>query len=78
MSTAKKKSVIPAGKFKATCLALLDQVAKTGESFVVTKHGKPVARLVPLEASAPRSLKGSVIEHADILAPIGAEWESLR
>lgn len=49
---------IPAGQFKARCLALLDEVAESGESIVVTKHGRPVARVVPLEA--PRSLDGSV------------------
>ncbi len=37
-----------ASEFKATCLALLDQVAATGEEIVVTKRGRPVAKLVPI------------------------------
>jgi prevent-host-death family protein len=36
---------IPAGEFKAKCLALMDEVAATGDEIVITKRGKPVARL---------------------------------
>ena len=36
---------IPAGQFKAKCLAIMDRVQKTGESVLITKHGKPVAHL---------------------------------
>lgn len=36
-----------AGEFKAKCLAVMDEVAATGESVVITKRGKRVARLVP-------------------------------
>jgi prevent-host-death family protein len=49
---------VPAGEFKAKCLALLDQVRDTGEAIVVTKRGKPVARILPLEE--PPSLAGSI------------------
>ena len=41
-----------AGKFKATCLSLLDEVATKREPVLVTKNGKPVAKLVPLETEA--------------------------
>ena len=41
---------IPATEFKAKCLALMDRVAERQESYVITKRGKPVARLVPLES----------------------------
>jgi len=50
---------IPAGRFKAQCLKLLDEVAETGAEITVTKRGRPVARVVPVEP-AP-SLKGSVV-----------------
>ena len=40
---------IGAGEFKTRCLALLDEVAETGETLVITKRGKPVAKLVPAE-----------------------------
>ena len=41
---------IPAARFKAQCLALLDKVDPEG--VIITKHGKPVARLVPVEAES--------------------------
>lgn len=43
-----KPKTIPAAKFKAECLALLDEVERTRQELIVTKRGKPVARLVPL------------------------------
>jgi len=66
---------IPAGEFKATCLALLDEVAENGETIVVTKRGKPVARVVPLEP--PRPLKGSVsflVSDEELIAPLFEGW----
>ncbi len=60
---------IPAGKFKATCLALLDEVARTGRPLVVTKHGRPVAQLVAVDGLEPPSLLGSVLEEGDLLTP---------
>ena len=41
---------IKAGEFKARCLQLMDDVAATGDTIIVTKRGKPVAKLVPAEA----------------------------
>jgi prevent-host-death family protein len=48
---------ITASQFKARCLRLLDEVAETGETLVVTKHGRPVARVMP--ALGPDDLRGS-------------------
>lgn len=45
---------IMASRFKAECLAILDQVDEMKISVTVTKHGRPVARLVPLEAEGDR------------------------
>jgi len=42
------RTEIPAGEFKAKCLKLLDEVQKQRRQIVITKRGKPVARLVPL------------------------------
>jgi len=67
---------VPAGQFKAQCLALLDEVARSGRPLVVTKRGKPVAQVVPIKASKPRSLLGSVIEKGDIVAPLDQQWEA--
>lgn len=49
---------ITATQFKARCLRLLDEVAETGEALVVTKHGRPVARVEP--PLRPDDLQGSV------------------
>jgi prevent-host-death family protein len=41
---------IPAAQFKAQCLAVMDQVAQSGRSVVVTKHGKPVVKIISVES----------------------------
>ena len=46
---------VPAGEFKAKCLKLMDEVARTRRPLVITKRGKPVAQLVPPQAPLPRS-----------------------
>lgn len=68
---------IAASEFKAKCLGLLDQVSATGETVVVTKRGKPVARVVPPEA--PASLKGSVTYHVspeELIEPLPERWNA--
>lgn len=69
---------IAAAEFKAKCLALLDDVAEKKETLVVTKRGKPVARVVPVEE--PRSLIGSVTFHISDaeLVNWSADWEDDR
>jgi prevent-host-death family protein len=68
------KRVVPAGRFKAECLALLDRVEQTGEPVVVTKRGRPVAEVVPIRVKK-RTLKGSVTVRGDIVAPILDAWD---
>ena len=72
---------IKASEFKAKCLRLMDEVAETGKSLVITKNGKPVAQLGPV-VMRPPSLAGA---HAgkirilgDIIAPIDEDWEATR
>jgi prevent-host-death family protein len=69
---------VPAGEFKAKCLQLLDEVAETREPLVITKFGRPVARLVPMPpaASLRGALKGSVLREGDIVAPLENDWEA--
>ena len=74
---------IAAGEFKAKCLALLDEVAETGEELVITKRGKPVARVAPLARTARRTrFRGSALAHhvlwtGDIVSPVeGYEWDA--
>ncbi len=67
---------ISATQFKARCLALLDEVAASGETLVVTKRGKPVARVMPVEP-AP-SLRGTVtylVSDEELIAPLWEDWE---
>ena len=69
--TMKPVRSIAAGEFKAKCLEVLDRVARDGSAYVVTKRGRPVARVVPVEVEKPRSLRGSVRYHGDIVEPLG-------
>ena len=47
------KKAIAAGEFKAKCLHLLDEVQQTRQEIVITKRGRPVARLLPVEEKVP-------------------------
>ncbi len=71
---------IAAGEFKTHCLKLMDQVRTQHRSFVVTKRGKPVAKLVPVDEEAAKplfgSMKGRVRVAGDIVAPTGEAWHA--
>ena len=73
---------VAAAEFKATCLELMDRVRETGVEYVVTKHGEPVAKLVPYEASGARplfgSLKGTVLHFEGPFDPIDGDWKINR
>jgi prevent-host-death family protein len=72
---------INAAEFKAKCLKLIDEVAVTHQPLVITKRGKPVARVVPIEAEAPPPglfghMKGTGEIVGDIInAPFG-QWSA--
>ncbi len=72
---------IPAGEFKNRCLALMDEVNETGEEIVITKHGKPVSRLVPAEERKPLfgMFKDQIKITGDIMSPAvpAEEWEAI-
>lgn len=71
---------ISSAVFKATCLQLMDEVKEKHIQIIVTKHGKPVAQLVPLEDdSLPEffgCLKDTVVIKGDIVNPIDETWEA--
>jgi prevent-host-death family protein len=72
---------VPAGEFKARCLKLMDEVRATRRPIVITKRGKPVAKLVPVEEERPSlygRLKGTVTIHGDIFSPIDVDWHAER
>ncbi|WP_394850291.1 type II toxin-antitoxin system Phd/YefM family antitoxin [Pendulispora brunnea] len=64
-------NILSASQFKSQCLELLDTVERTGEDIVITKHGRPIARLAPLE-TRKKSLFGSFKGKStgDIIGPI--------
>jgi prevent-host-death family protein len=71
---------VAAGYFKAHCLELMDIVNETGREFVVTKRGKPVAKLTPVGSGSKRPLrgllKGQVEILGDIIGPTGEVWNA--
>ena len=67
---------VAAAKFKEQCLSILDHLDPEG--IVITKHGKPVARLVPMERASVDligALRGRIQVKGDILST-GAKWEA--
>jgi len=73
-------TTIPAGEFKAKCLKLLDQVAAERKTLVITKHGKPVAEVIPIreQKSLFGAMKGSVLYMGDIISPLDVEWDAMK
>jgi len=71
---------ISAGEFKAKCLKLMDNVASTREPLLITKHGKPVAMMVPVTPEPAATLfgymTGTATVRGDIVAPLDVEWEA--
>ncbi len=69
---------IPAGEFKAKCLKLMDEVRKTGAGLIITKHGKPVAKLVSYR-EASDELLGAMKGELQILGDVestGVGWDA--
>ena len=67
---------VPAAKFKAQCLALLDSVDPDG--IIITKHGKPVAKLIPVHTDSAKligSFKGKIKIKGNILTT-GVKWDA--
>jgi prevent-host-death family protein len=70
---------IAAGAFKATCLRLIDEVAERREEIVITKRGKPLAKLVPVVEQPPELvgwLRGTVSISGDIVASPDERWDA--
>jgi len=72
---------ISAGEFKAKCLKLMDEVNTYQEEIIITKHGKPVAKLVPYYEKTDSTpvygyLKESVAYYGDITKPTGEQWHA--
>ncbi len=69
--------------FKAQCLSLLDEVSRTKEGITVTRHGKPLVVINPIENNQPRKgfgiAKGTIEIKGDIIEPVTdlSDWEVL-
>ncbi len=75
---------IAISEFKATCLAVLEQVRQTGTPIVVTRRGKPIAEVIPpsLSSGGPTwlgAMRGTATLVGDLVTPTGdaTEWEAL-
>ena len=70
---------IGAGAFKAKCLSIIDDVHANGGELIITKRGKPMAKLVPVSKETPDrifgALRGLATIHGDIVSPIVEPWE---
>jgi prevent-host-death family protein len=86
MVTGRKQ--VPAGLFKQGCLALIDDVATSRQEIVITKRGKPVARLVPMEDPGDREREllarwrgkaRQLVDDDDLLSPSSdlTHWQAL-
>jgi prevent-host-death family protein len=72
---------VAAAKFKSQCLALMDEVARKRREVVITKRGRPVARLVPVTGGAGAvfgRMRGTGRVRGDIVAPAPGRWDAER
>ena len=60
---------IPAAQFNSQCLSVMDRVSESGEPVIVTKHGKPVVKLIPAEVDGA-SIFGFMAGRAKIVGDI--------
>lgn len=72
---------VAAGKFKAHCLAIMDEIQTKRETIVITKRGKPIVKVSPVEKEADDIfgfMKGKVTVIGDIVSPLPPEdWGNL-
>jgi prevent-host-death family protein len=85
LNQARTPETVAISEFKARCLALLERVRRTGQPLIVTRHGRPIAEVVPpsthrSSVSWLGSAAGSARITGDIIAPAAEldEWEAFR
>lgn len=72
---------IQASEFKAKCLALMDDVARSGEALIVTKNGRPIVELRPYSggrSGSPFGLHPELEITGDVLSPLENDWKVLE
>jgi|EndMetStandDraft_9_1072997.scaffolds.fasta_scaffold155581_1 prevent-host-death family protein len=73
------KRMIQAGKFKAECLKIMDEVQATKHSVVITKRNRLIAELIPIEKDKTTlfgKMKGTGRVKGDLTQPIGEDWDA--
>ena len=78
MKSPRPPRTVSATEFKTHCLALMDEVQQSGEEIVITKHGKPVARVLPAERASGDligALRGRIRVNGDIQTT-GLKWDA--
>lgn len=83
--SSKPTEIIAISEFKATCLAVLERVRRTGASIIVTKRGEPIAEINPPSPASTGAgwlgaMRGTATLVDDLVAPVSApnDWEALR
>jgi prevent-host-death family protein len=77
-------TTVPATKFKAQCLELMDRVAEGRKTYVITKRGKPVAKLVPADPPRRKSIFGCMADQTEFIGDIekplwtDAQWKQFE
>jgi prevent-host-death family protein len=74
-----KPREIAAADLRARCHQILREIERLGADVVITKDGKPVARLLPVQTGAASfcgSLKGMILEEHDLISPVRVKWEA--
>lgn len=74
----KKTAAIGSAEFKSRCLELVDRVKEARAEYIVTRHGRPVAKLVPIDADEPSSpfgsMAGTVLAYDGPFDPVPGAW----
>ena len=82
MSKKATRDVVSATELKARCSEVIERVASELRPVTVTKRGKPIARIVPIETPEAKSLvgyaRGRLTVTGDLLQPIDVDWEAAR
>ena len=77
-----QEKTVSVSDFKAHCLEYVQTAQQQCQEYIITKHNKPVAKLVPLRADEGPilygRLKGTGMITGDIMSPIDVEWEALE
>lgn len=79
------RTTIAISEFKATCLAVLERVRRTGTPIIITRHGEPIAEVIPPSVSSADTswlgaMRGTATIAGDLVAPASdaTDWDALR